>query len=276
MTAGSIDRATTITHKQVLVVFSGLVLAMLLAALDSTIVSTALPTIVGELGGLEHLSWVVTAYLLAQTVVTPLYGKLGDLYGRKGVMQGGDRALPRRLGALRHEPEHDAAHHLPRDPGTWRRWAAWSRRRRSSATSSRRASAAATRASSARCSASRASPARCSAATSRRTCRGAGSSTSTFRSARSRSWCSRSRFRRAPSVCGTRSTTSGAALLAVALSALVLLADLGGTTYPWTSPIHVRSRALRRSSRRRLSSSSSAGRRSRCCRCGCSRTARSR
>jgi EmrB/QacA subfamily drug resistance transporter len=60
---------------------------MLLAALDSTIVSTALPTIVGELGGLAHLSWVVTAYLLAQTIVTPLYGKLGDLYGRKGVLQ---------------------------------------------------------------------------------------------------------------------------------------------------------------------------------------------
>ena len=81
-------RSTAITHKQVLVVFSGLVLAMLLAALDSTIVSTALPTIVGELGGLAHLSWVVTAYLLAQTVVTPLYGKLGDLYGRKSIMQG--------------------------------------------------------------------------------------------------------------------------------------------------------------------------------------------
>src|SRR3954462_7328677 len=68
-------------------VFAALILALLLAALDSTIVSTALPTIVGELGGLAHLSWVVTAYLLAQTVVTPLYGKLGDLYGRKGVMQ---------------------------------------------------------------------------------------------------------------------------------------------------------------------------------------------
>jgi EmrB/QacA subfamily drug resistance transporter len=68
-------------------VFSGLVLGMLLAALDSTIVSTALPTIVGELGGLARLSWVVTAYLLAQTVVTPLYGKLGDLYGRKGILQ---------------------------------------------------------------------------------------------------------------------------------------------------------------------------------------------
>lgn len=74
-------------HKQILIAFSGLVLAMLLAALDSTIVSTALPTIVSELGGLEHLSWVVTAYLLAQTIVTPVYGKLGDLYGRKIVMQ---------------------------------------------------------------------------------------------------------------------------------------------------------------------------------------------
>jgi EmrB/QacA subfamily drug resistance transporter len=62
-------------------------LGMLLAALDQTIVATALPTIVGDLGGLNHLSWVVTAYLLAATVSTPLYGKLGDLYGRKLVFQ---------------------------------------------------------------------------------------------------------------------------------------------------------------------------------------------
>jgi EmrB/QacA subfamily drug resistance transporter len=76
-----------LTHARVLVIFSGLLLALLLAALDQTIVSTALPTIVSELGGLERLGWVVTAYLLAQTVVTPLYGKLGDLYGRKSVLQ---------------------------------------------------------------------------------------------------------------------------------------------------------------------------------------------
>ena len=75
--------------RHIYVVFSGLVLVMLLAALDSTIVSTALPTIVGELGGFDHISWVVTAYLLAQTIVTPLYGKLGDQYGRKIVLQVG-------------------------------------------------------------------------------------------------------------------------------------------------------------------------------------------
>lgn len=62
-------------------------LSMFLAALDSTIIATALPTVVSELGGLDKLAWVVTAYLLAQTVATPLYGKLGDLYGRKRVLQ---------------------------------------------------------------------------------------------------------------------------------------------------------------------------------------------
>src|SRR3954447_18052791 len=69
------------------VVFGGLMLVLLLAALDQTIVATALPTIVGDFGGLEHISWVVSAYLLGQTAVTPLYGKLGDLYGRKRVLQ---------------------------------------------------------------------------------------------------------------------------------------------------------------------------------------------
>jgi len=69
------------------VIFAGLMLVMLLAALDQTIVATALPTIVGELGGLSHLSWVTSAFLLAQTAVTPIYGKLGDLYGRKRVLQ---------------------------------------------------------------------------------------------------------------------------------------------------------------------------------------------
>src|SRR5881397_3654695 len=69
------------------VIFGALMLVVLLAALDQTIVSTALPTIVGDLGGLQHLSWVVTAYLLSSTVTGPLYGKFGDLYGRKIVIQ---------------------------------------------------------------------------------------------------------------------------------------------------------------------------------------------
>jgi EmrB/QacA subfamily drug resistance transporter len=68
-------------------VFAGLMLVMLLAALDQTIVATALPTIVQDLGGLQRLSWVTSAYLLAQTAVIPLYGKLGDLLGRKRVLQ---------------------------------------------------------------------------------------------------------------------------------------------------------------------------------------------
>ncbi|MFI1888328.1 MDR family MFS transporter [Streptomyces jumonjinensis] len=74
-------------RRSVLVAIGALLLGMLLAALDQTIVSTALPTIVSELGGLEHLSWVVTAYLLASTAATPLWGKLGDQYGRKKLFQ---------------------------------------------------------------------------------------------------------------------------------------------------------------------------------------------
>jgi EmrB/QacA subfamily drug resistance transporter len=73
--------------RQLIFVFSALMLGIFLASLDQTIVSTALPTIVGDLGGASHLSWVVTAYLLASTVSTPLWGKLGDLYGRKKFFQ---------------------------------------------------------------------------------------------------------------------------------------------------------------------------------------------
>nr|BFD90791.1 MFS transporter [Kitasatospora sp. Xyl93] len=76
-----------VTVPNLWVPIGALLLAMLLAALDQTIVSTALPTIVSDLGGLEHLSWVVTAYLLASTAATPLWGKLGDMYGRKRFFQ---------------------------------------------------------------------------------------------------------------------------------------------------------------------------------------------
>jgi len=75
------------THGKVILVFAGVMLGMFLAALDQTIVATALPTIVGDLGGANHLSWVVTAYMLASTATTPLWGKLGDMFGRKTIFQ---------------------------------------------------------------------------------------------------------------------------------------------------------------------------------------------
>jgi EmrB/QacA subfamily drug resistance transporter len=74
-----------VRQREIMVVLPGLMLAMLLAMLDNMIVGTAMPRIVGELGGLAHLSWVVTAYVLGATVSTPIWGKIGDLYGRKSI-----------------------------------------------------------------------------------------------------------------------------------------------------------------------------------------------
>src|SRR3954470_17930374 len=89
MTADTVARGeqTMPKGRDLYVILGALMLAMLLAALDQTIVSTALPTIVSDLGGLNHLAWVVTGYLLASTASTPLWGKLGDLYGRKRIFQ---------------------------------------------------------------------------------------------------------------------------------------------------------------------------------------------
>jgi EmrB/QacA subfamily drug resistance transporter len=76
-----------LSHREIQIVFVGLMMGTFLAALDQTVVATAMPTIVGELGGLDHYSWVVTSYLLTSTVSTPLYGKISDLYGRKPTFQ---------------------------------------------------------------------------------------------------------------------------------------------------------------------------------------------
>ncbi len=87
MTAPADEEAAGAEHRRILVILGALMMGMALAALDQTIVATALPTIAGDLHGLNHLSWVVTAYLLATCISTPLWGKLGDLYGRKSLFQ---------------------------------------------------------------------------------------------------------------------------------------------------------------------------------------------
>ncbi|WP_131773913.1 MDR family MFS transporter, partial [Protofrankia symbiont of Coriaria myrtifolia] len=81
------DTGTDLSHRQIVAIIIGLMTGMLLAALDQTIVATALPTIVGEFHRSDMLSWLVTAYLLTSTISAPLYGKASDLYGRKTVLQ---------------------------------------------------------------------------------------------------------------------------------------------------------------------------------------------
>ena len=107
------------SRPRLIVIFPALGLVLLLAALDQTIVATALPTIVSEIGGVSHLSWIVTAYLLATTIVTPLYGKLGDLFGRKLILQSAVAILPGRIGAVRTGAEPAVINRLSLHSGTW-------------------------------------------------------------------------------------------------------------------------------------------------------------
>ncbi|GAA3773996.1 MDR family MFS transporter [Microbacterium kribbense] len=89
MTAATAEPAVEPHHaRNILLVFAGLIVTMLLASLDQTIFSTALPTIVGDLHGVDQMSWVITIYILASTIMLPVYGKLGDLIGRKGIFIG--------------------------------------------------------------------------------------------------------------------------------------------------------------------------------------------
>ena len=81
------DQNGYLSHRQILVVMGGLLTGMFLSALDQSIVGTALPRITSDLGGLDRLSWVVTAYLLTSTSSTPLWGKISDLYGRRPMFQ---------------------------------------------------------------------------------------------------------------------------------------------------------------------------------------------
>jgi hypothetical protein len=149
MTQESSHRTAPLGRRQIYIVFGGVMLAMLLGALDQTVLATALPTIVGELGGLSHLSWVVTAYVLAATAATPLWGKIGDLYGRKLLFQIAIAVflagsvlsdLSQNMGELIAFRAFQGQAPAACSPSPGRSWAP----------SSRRASAAATRATSAR------------------------------------------------------------------------------------------------------------------------------
>ena len=115
------QRCSGLSHRRVLIIIGALMLGMLLAALDQTIVSTALPTIVGDLGGGAHIAWVVTAYLLAATVSTPLWGKLGDQYGRKFFFQAAIVIFLVGSVFSGPKPYDGRADHVPGRPGP-RRW----------------------------------------------------------------------------------------------------------------------------------------------------------
>ncbi len=85
MSATTAARPLLLTQRRIWIIFSALIAGMMLSSLDQTIVSTAMPTIVGKLGGVEHQTWITTAYLLATTIVMPIYGKFGDVLGRRSL-----------------------------------------------------------------------------------------------------------------------------------------------------------------------------------------------
>ena len=176
------DEQGYLSHGQILVVMSGLMAGMFLAALDQSIVGTALPRITSELGGLSQLSWVVTAYLLTQTASTPLWGKISDLYGRKLIFQAAIitflvgslmSGLAQNIGELIASVPSRASVAVACSPSP----------SPPSATSSRRVSVVVTAATSVRSSARPACWVRCWVASSPTVPAGAGSSSSTSRSA---------------------------------------------------------------------------------------------
>ena len=178
---------TPLPRRGLLVVYSALMLAILLAALDQTIVSTALPTIVGDLGGLSHLSRVVTAYLLATTADHAPMGQARRPVRPQEAVPRRHRDLPRRLGARAGCPAaHDRADRVPRSARTGRRGTDGARAGDRGRRGPRRGSAASTRGRSELCSGWPAWLARCWAASSCTTSAGGGCSTSTCPSGRSR------------------------------------------------------------------------------------------
>lgn len=115
----SVDAPTS--HREIMVILSALMLAMLLAALDQTIVATALPKIAVDLHGLNKYSWVATSYLMTSAIATPIYGKVGDLLGRKRVFQSAI-IIFFRFGTVRTGPQYGSISSLPGPARHRRRW----------------------------------------------------------------------------------------------------------------------------------------------------------
>ena len=115
------DASGGFTHRQIVAILTGLMSGMFLAALDQTIVATAIRTIADDLNGLSIQAWVTTAYLITSTIATPLYGKLGDIYGRKKLFIVRDLDLHRRLGPVSLRHVDVPARRVPRLPGHRRR-----------------------------------------------------------------------------------------------------------------------------------------------------------
>ena len=109
------------SHRQIITAMSGLIIAMLLAHLDNMIVAPALPTIVGELGGLDHLAWVTTGYILASTVSTPIWGKLGDMFGRRSTFMASIVVFLAGSALCGMSQDMTRTDRLPRHPGPGRR-----------------------------------------------------------------------------------------------------------------------------------------------------------
>ncbi|GMA37030.1 hypothetical protein GCM10025876_32340 [Demequina litorisediminis] len=109
-------------RRHILLMFVGLMTAMLLSALDQTIFATALPTVVGDLNGVDHMLWVTTAYILAATIMMPIYGKARRPHRPQIAVHDRDLAVHRRFGDRRARTGHDRTHRGPRRAGARRRW----------------------------------------------------------------------------------------------------------------------------------------------------------
>ena len=147
-------------ERRIVLTTVGAIAGMFLAALDSTIVATAMPTVIGDLHGIDHYAWVFTAYLLAEIASIPLWGRLADMYGRKRIFLARHGHLPRRLGPLRHVDVDDCSSSSSAPCRASAPDACSPSRRRSSPTSTRSSSAPSSRRSCRRCSGSRRSSGR--------------------------------------------------------------------------------------------------------------------